>query len=128
MKKLIFSAFLIFGVSAAAEDTPCGPGVKGAPHSNGGGFVAATAFVAKTAFVGLRRLFAAMRRFGTMRGFPTMWRFSALRRFPAMCGLRLVQAVKMAPDPPDRLADPLDRLDIEKKKKKKNILLIITAA
>ena len=52
MKKLIFSAFLIFGVSAAAEDTPCGPGVKGAPHSNGGGFVAATAFVAKTAFVG----------------------------------------------------------------------------
>ncbi len=52
LKPAFLSVFLIFGLSAAAEDTPCGPGVKGAPHSNGGGFVASTAFVAKTAFVG----------------------------------------------------------------------------
>ena len=31
---------------------PCGPGIEGAPHPNGGGFVAATATVTPTAYVG----------------------------------------------------------------------------
>ncbi len=35
-----------------AWDTPCGPGIKGAPHAFGGGFVAAAARVTETAFVG----------------------------------------------------------------------------
>ena len=51
LKTAFLSAFLIFGLSAAAEDTPCRDGIEGAPHANGGGFVAATAQVAKTAFV-----------------------------------------------------------------------------
>ena len=75
LKSAFLSAFLIFGLSAAAEIisplacpanlalaaaihshehvyTLCGPGIYGATHPNGGGYVAATAFVAKTAFVG----------------------------------------------------------------------------
>ena len=52
LKTVLLSAFLIFGLSAAAEDTPCGSGIEGASHPNGGGFVAATATVDKTAFVG----------------------------------------------------------------------------
>ena len=57
MKKLKYlgraflAAFLIFGFSAATEDTPCG-GHLGALHVYGGGFVASTASAAKTAFVG----------------------------------------------------------------------------
>ena len=56
LKTACLSALLIFGFSAAAEDTPCGPGIEGARHTNPdgseGGFVATTAVVAKTAFVG----------------------------------------------------------------------------
>ncbi len=51
LKPAFLSAFLIFGLSAAAEDTPCGPGVTGALHINGGGFVADTARVEDSAYV-----------------------------------------------------------------------------
>ena len=53
MQNLIFSAFLIFGFSAGAQNTPCGPGVKGAPHIRDGFLPQpAAATVDKTAFVG----------------------------------------------------------------------------
>ena len=55
LKTAFLSAFLIFGLSAGAEVTPCGPGIEGALHTNydgsEGGFVASTVIVDKTAFV-----------------------------------------------------------------------------
>ncbi len=48
----LIALLLIFSFSAAAGAEVCGLIIDGAPHANGGGFVAKTASVAKTAFVG----------------------------------------------------------------------------